>query len=78
MTVAVVSGRRLVRIAAYHRRRQAATDDPAVGAYHAERATVAEELLEQRSCCRSCGADLELDESVTRGYGPDCWVKLQP
>jgi len=78
MTVAVVSGRRLVRIAAYHRRRQAATDDPAVVAYHAGRADGAEMLLVQHSCCRSCGADLEHAESIKRGYGPDCWAKLHP
>lgn len=71
----VVSGRRLVRFAVYHRRRQGEVADPAMVAYHRGAADGAEAELAERQCCRRCGCVLEDEDSKRRGYGSACWAK---
>jgi hypothetical protein len=40
--------------------------------------TVLRSYLARSNACRACGRKLEDPESVQRGYGPDCFSKLDP
>jgi hypothetical protein len=69
------------KVAAYHRRREAAAlavGDDDLAAEAARIAAHFEGLLDSRSRCRRCGRALTDPTSVARGIGPECWAREAP